>query len=148
MTKVSVFWGKYRFLSNFYTSPFKYKNKVYKTVEHAYQALKLADKDDREKVRLAMSPGEAKKLGRRYTSRDDFEDVKVKIMYRMVYEKFKQNEELADRLLATEEMKLVEGNTWHDNFWGDCQCMKCEIIEGQNYLGRVLMKVRKRLNTD
>lgn len=32
--------------------------------------------------------------------------------------------------------------SWHDNFWGNCTCVKCENIEGQNWLGKLLMKVR------
>ena len=35
-------------------------------------------------------------------------------------------------------------NSWHDNYWGICNCDKCS--NGQNNLGLLLMKLRKELN--
>ena len=48
---------------------------------------------------------------------------------------------LRDLLIATGEQKLIEGNYWHDNFWGSCSCEKCGD-KGENHLGRLLMKLR------
>ena len=39
--------------------------------------------------------------------------------------------------------ELIEGNTWSDNFWGDCHCPKCRGIKGENNLGKLLMKIRE-----
>ena len=36
--------------------------------------------------------------------------------------KFTYNPELADKLVATTGRLLVEGNTWHDQTWGNCTC--------------------------
>jgi len=55
-----------------------------------------------------------------------------------VREKFKQ-EDLKQMLLDTGDQELVEGNTWNDTFWGVCRG------EGQNNLGKILMKVRMEL---
>jgi predicted NAD-dependent protein-ADP-ribosyltransferase YbiA (DUF1768 family) len=52
--------------------------------------------------------------------------------------------DLADRLVATHPHKLVEGNTWHDQFWGDCHCGRCPG-EGENMLGVALMELRDKL---
>jgi len=49
---------------------------------------------------------------------------------------------LKKRLKNTEGYELIEGNFWHDCYWGNCSCEKCKNIEGQNVLGRLLMKVR------
>ena len=49
------------------------------------------------------------------------------------------------RLLSTSNATLVEGNWWHDNFWGDCYCPKCKGIPGANTLGRLLMELRSKL---
>ena len=57
--------------------------------------------------------------------------------------KFKQNNDLAELLLKTKYLKLVEGNKWHDNYWGQCYCYKCSNIKGYNILGIMLMKIRK-----
>ena len=47
--------------------------------------------------------------------------------------------------MATAPAPLLEGNYWHDNYWGDCKCKTCEKTEGQNKLGRILMIVRKEI---
>ena len=44
------------------------------------------------------------------------------------------------------DIMLIEGNYWHDNYWGNCLCPKCKEIEGQNQLGKILMKVRSTLS--
>ena len=44
-------------------------------------------------------------------------------------------------LLATGKATLVEGNSWGDTFWGVCRG------KGKNMLGKILMRVRKRLAT-
>jgi len=50
-------------------------------------------------------------------------------------------------LLATGDTKLLEGNRWHDNFWGNCDCPNCRDKPGLNYLGKILMRVRLELRT-
>ena len=52
--------------------------------------------------------------------------------------------ELAEKLLATGDEEVVEGNTWHDRYWGRCKCVKHEG-ECLNWLGRILMRVRADL---
>jgi len=59
--------------------------------------------------------------------------------------KFAQNPDLRKKLLATGTEELVEGNTWHDNYWGDCSCPECKNIKGRNQLGITLMRVRKEM---
>ena len=56
--------------------------------------------------------------------------------------KFTQNQEIKEKLLATGNSILIEGNYWHDNFWGNCLCSKCKYIKGRNNLGKILMKRR------
>lgn len=65
-------------------------------------------------------------------------------MENLIREKFK-NPELREKLLSTSDAELVEGNTWHDNVWGNCNCPRCIEIEGQNNLGKTLMKIRKEI---
>ncbi|MGX8680786.1 MAG: NADAR family protein, partial [bacterium] len=83
----------------------------------------------------------AKKKGRRVLLRDDWEQVKDRIMEEIVLAKFQQNPELKAQLLATGDAMLEEGNQWHDDYWG----VDLRTGRGQNRLGRILMKVRLEL---
>jgi predicted NAD-dependent protein-ADP-ribosyltransferase YbiA (DUF1768 family) len=67
--------------------------------------------------------------------------VRVTVMKAVVRMKFLQNPELLKQLKETGDEELIEGNTWHDNFWGICYCGKCK--KGLNTLGKILMEVRK-----
>ena len=147
MKAIREFKHEYRFLSNFYGSSIEIHGKWYKTVEHAYQAAKTDNEDEREKIRLAKTPGKAKRLANKIELREDWESVKFKLMYLLVEKKFADND-FKKRLLDTGDAFLEEGNRWHDNIWGNCFCDKCKNINGQNFLGEILMQVRTKLNKD
>lgn len=90
-------------------------------------------------------PGIAKRMGRNYKElRPDWEEVKFKIMLRCLRLKFAQPS-LRKLLLETKDAKLCEGNTWHDNIFGNCVCDRCKNVKGRNQLGKLLMKVRKEI---
>ena len=141
---ITEFRGAYRFLSNFW--PVGWADGRL-TVEHYYQAAKAVSADDQRWVYDAPTPGEAKRRGRRVAVRSDWDDVKLEVMRTLVRAKFLTSVQLYGWLLATGDAELVEGNTWHDNYWGRCSCDRCvraEIV-GQNHLGKILMQVRDEL---
>lgn len=129
------------FLSNFYNAYLDYEGVVFCSTEAAFQAAKTLDIEERKKI-ARMSPSESKKAGRKVALRSDWESVKDKVMYDVCVAKFTMNESLKERLLATGDEELVEGNEWHDNYWGNCTCDNCKDIPGRNQLGKTLMKVR------
>lgn len=147
--------GEYAFLSNFYDSPIEFmtvdgKKMIAPTVEHAFQAEKAMFSAEQEAILKADTPSRAKRLGRHVLLRPDWEDVKDQAMEEFVSRKF-QLPELRDKLLATGNANLVEGNTWHDSVWGICTCSKCinnPNIKGQNKLGKILMKVRDSIREE
>jgi ribA/ribD-fused uncharacterized protein len=143
---ITNFDGEFAFLSNFFSSPMIIDGKVWATAEHVYQASKTCDEKEREGIRLAPTPGNAKRLGQKVSLRPDWEDEKQTMMSKTLRLKFKQNSNLASMLLATKHVELIEGNHWHDNFWGNCQCSNCNHIEGRNLLGKMLMTVRSELS--
>lgn len=55
---------------------------------------------------------------REHPLRKDWGDVKQKVMYQGLLQKFKQNEDLRQKLLATGDKKIVE-HTEEDAYWGD-----------------------------
>jgi len=141
MPKIDRFKGKYEFLSNFYPVKILADGAFYPSVEHAFVAMKTEDKDIRKQISELPTAADAKKFGRKIKIREDWDDIKVAVMLNLLIKKF-QHDDLKKRLKNTEGYELIEGNFWHDCYWGNCSCEKCKNIEGQNVLGRLLMKVR------
>ena len=142
MDTIDSFNGKYRFLSNFSDYPCLFEGINYKTVEHAFQAAKTLDIKQRMKIAEVVTPGEAKKLGRRVCLRKDWEQVKDAIMYDCLVSKFKLDKVLRLKLLDTYPAELIEGNTWGDTYWGVCNGA------GKNMLGKLLMKLRDEMKQE
>lgn len=134
ITTIDSFTGYYGFLSNFYVE------EDGKSAEHRFQAAKAASADDYRYVMAADTPKEAKKRGRSIQMRPRWEFIKDSVMSEILFEKFRDME-LRRELLATEIYPLVEGNYWHDTYWGVCTC-KTHNGEGQNRLGSLLMLTR------
>jgi ribA/ribD-fused uncharacterized protein len=148
---VPKFEGDYRFLSNFYPSPITIEPKsvskiTFPTGEHMFQALKykaMAENDQDAHVLYVASvnrsadPNHAKKMGRKVKiDVAKWESIRIEMMRQVVWEKFKQNQNLVPGLLDTDSAMLVEGNTWGDEFWGRVDG------RGYNLLGSILMEVR------
>lgn len=135
---IDSFSGEHEFLSNFAHSEIEYEGHTYPTVEHAFQAAKTLDDDERKSVREKKTPGQAKRAGRMVNLRPAWDNYRCIVMCELVRKKFK-NEYLREKLLETGEEELVEGNSWGDQYWGSCKG------EGLNHLGRILMKVRREI---
>ena len=136
--KIDNFKGEYFFLSNFYPTKIKYNGIQYLNNEAAFQAQKCTTMEDRIKFSY-LNPSDAKKLGRRIILRNDWESVKISIMREIVFEKFKQNPHLTEKLLDTGNIYLEEGNNWGDRIWGTVNGV------GRNELGKILMEVREKI---
>ena len=144
MKIINSFKGSFNFLSNFSSYSFvDIKGIEWKTVEHFYQAAKTNNIKHKRIIVLCETPGKAKRLGREIDMIKDWDKRKIGVMYRALKMKFDQNLDIQRKLKSTFEYKLIEGNYWHDNYWGNCFCDKCKDITGQNYLGKILMVLRK-----
>lgn len=144
---ISSFNGKYDFLSNFYPVTVHFEGMNYPTVEHAYQASKSKEHFFR-KLMVALpasKAGVAKRRGNNIRLRSDWEDVKIQIMYGLLCNKF-EHQSFETYLLKTGDSMIIEGNHWHDNFWGICHCGKdgCKD-KGKNWMGKILMNIRRQL---
>lgn len=146
MNIINDFRGKYYFLSNFSDSKIEFNGFTYLNAEAAFHAQKNACNTYRYMMQF-QDASTAKKEGRKTKLRSDWEQVKDQIMYEVVKAKFEQNDNLRTKLLATGDAILIEGNHWHDNYWGVCTCKKCrsKTYINSNNLGRILMRVRKEL---
>ena len=137
---ITRFREAYDYLSNFYEAPVEYEGITYGSNEAAFQAQKCMTQAEKQTF-AELRPGMAKKVGRQVSLRPDWEDVKLGIMEELVRAKFTQNLDLKEKLLSTGERKILEGNSWHDTFWGVDE----KSWQGENHLGKILMKVRGEL---
>ena len=135
---IKEFKGKYRWLSNFALCEVELNDGfTYPSVENAYQASKSLLKNEREKFTF-LTPGQAKRAGKKVTQRDDWDYLKAFIMYNLNKQKYSK-EPFKSKLLATGDEEIQEGNHWGDTFWGICNG------EGENHLGKIIMDIRSEL---
>ena len=147
-TVIDSFRGEYDFLSNMYDAPVYWSGYKFRNAESAFQAQKLAYKNggyswDEVEPFENISGKEARKLGKSIPIDSNWWDhEKRKVMKDIIKAKFVQNADLAERLLATGDIELIEGNTWGDTYWGVSNGV------GQNNLGKILMEIRAELRKD
>lgn len=134
---INGFQGKYRFLSNFYPSKLTVCGIEYLNSEAAFQAGKTLDISRRHEF-TNLTASQAKKQGRKLKLRDDWEITRIEIMELCLRSKF-SNKNLRAKLVATDNIELIEFNNWGDSFWG------VTSKGGQNKLGQLLMLVRADL---
>ena len=162
---IGSFRGQWGFLSNFSAARVKLDEEWYPTVEHAFQAAKVLPNETyrgyftdlgygerrwRWRIRNAPTPATAKHVGRQVPLRPDWNRLRVEVMRDLLLQKFSPGRVHLNRLLATGDAQLVEGNTWHDNFWGACGCGRkdCAVKVGENMLGQLLMEIRAQRRTE
>ena len=138
MKVIDRFSGEFGFLSNFYPCSVPMDGIVYPSVEHAYQAAKTTNEDDRHVVLSCPTPAMAKKLRKHIVVRENWKNIKFPIMSLLVREKFK-DPLLSNLLIKTGDYLLIEGNWWGDRYWGVCNGVGC------NHLGKILMSVRTHI---
>lgn len=136
---IDSFRGEWTRLSNYSLCSVWFEGHIYNSVEHAYQAAKTLNDNERREIRYKATPNQAKQAGRKCTIRPDWDNVKVEIMESLLREKFSQLPE-KNVLLSTGDHILIEGNWWGDRFWG-----QDPVGNGQNWLGHLLMKIREEI---
>ena len=137
MNTINDFHGDYRFLSNFWPAKVQMYDLWFDSVENAYQAAKESKIDNMLQYRR-ITPGAAKRLGKKATLRPDWNTKRLLIMEELVRRKF-AIPHLREKLITTGDAELIEGNHWHDTFWGVCNG------KGENNLGKILMKIRSEI---
>lgn len=164
MIIIPEFEGVYRIFSNFYPwsgklvtpggmefmAELQTRLWGYPTTEHFFQAMKTKVLEERVQFKdINMTAGQAKRAGRRnitYRGDTEWNAIKDDVMLAGCRIKFAAGTEAADVLLLTGDSILIEGNRWHDNYWGTCHCNRDDCqAEGRNQLGITLMKIRGEL---
>lgn len=149
--------------SQWYPSEFNVKGVVYITAEQYMMAMKaeyFGDEDAKAKIMATDNPSEQKAIGRTVKNFDaePWNAVSRGFVYEGNMAKFKQNPPLLRELLNTGDRELVEASPY-DRIWGigiglpgrrDApvdgtteNLLDKSKWRGTNWLGEVLMKVRK-----
>ena len=120
---------------------------TYKSSEHLYQSLKSEDLNWHIFLNQFDRPENTKTEAKKrlktllangkdtFLMKEGFHDIKYDLMYKIVYLKFSQNQDLKEKLIN--EVGLIEErNCWNDRYWGTVDGI------GENNLGKILMSVR------
>lgn len=135
----TFYMGEWYCFDNFSAFSVKWKDALWPTAEHAYQASKFEFEIIREEIRNAPSAHETKQLANRMYGiyiRPDWNDIKLSVMEEIVRHKLEQHPYVERKLMESGQMILVE-DSHKDTFWG-CG----PDYDGQNHLGKIWMKLR------
>ena len=143
-----AFFSSQCFLSNFFSCGISFRGRHYTSLEQGYQCTKADIYNDVTTFRAiyrANSPAEMKQKGSEIQLDERWYKIKLQVMEDLLFAKFRQNKKLYYSLLNTRPMNLIEATM--DSFWGANCILKSIALEegsweGQNHLGKLLMKVR------
>lgn len=146
---------EYGFLSNWYPAKFRLSGITFSSVEQYMMYIKaqtFSDEVMMGRILAEKNPSKIKAYGRNVQNYDDtiWSKKRRQAIFYANLEKFAQNPDLRDKLLATKDAILAECAVY-DKLWGiglsrehpDCQ--HPEKWPGKNLLGEVLMEVRENL---
>ena len=158
---INSFRGEYAWLSNMASVDILHGGLTFPSVENAYMWEKCRDCiveiNEADKIYkfwevgeqaswtqfcLLMPPNIVKKKSREVKLREDWNDIKLHIMYKLLKLKFSY-EPFKSKLIATGLENIVEANFWNDKFWG--VDVKVTPNEGENWLGRLIMDIRNKI---
>ena len=145
LERIDNFNGYFDFLNNDYPCDIYFEGLIFKSVSHAYQAARSKLQHIREKIALADSIIEMYDIAAKIEDPLDWLKMRIKVMEKLVRDKFRRHRDLRDKLKATSNRELI--NTYADAtnsniFWG--------IVDnkGQNQLGRIIENVRYDIQTN
>lgn len=145
----------YGCFSNWYRCDFEVEGIRYSSTEQymmAKKALLCNDLETYEQIMHTTSPAVCKRLGRKVKNFDDrkWNEARWSIVHHAIKAKFSQNEDLQKILLQTNGQIIAEAAP-RDLIWGigmgasEDGADNPENWKGQNFLGQILMQVRKEL---
>lgn len=109
--------------------------------EALYQAGKFLHIPELASRILKLTPSASKKEARKNKSlinENFFGTAQVRLMEYVIARKLECNPYVMEFLAKLGNRLIVEGNHWHDNFWGDCTCNQHRSYSGKNTLGFIL----------
>lgn len=127
--------------SNFSSFQVEWKERIWKTSEHACQAAHFFETSPElvEEIFEAKSAHDAFKIAKANADKvpKNWDEVKVGIMEDIVRNKLKQNPYIMHKLIQTGDRQIVEDSP-KDDYWG-----WGSNRDGRNELGKIWMKLRE-----
>ena len=136
---INQFKGKYDFLNNRFGCLFVWQGLQYGNVEAAFQASKCTEESER-KVFAGCSADKAALKGKELVPFSGWEKARLNIMESILQAKFEQNPALMEKLIETGDCLLINGNNKQETFWG----VELYSWQGENHLGKIIMKIREK----
>ena len=138
---INKFDNEYIFLSNYYPQNITYKGITYNCAMNAYYGQLISDNLQKKAIANA-TPSRALSMVINSISKIDYsQEEQDNIMYEILKVKF-SDAKLKNLLLQTNQEPLNNNINWEDTYWGICN------DEGDNKLGKLLMKLRDELSDD
>lgn len=136
--------GELGYLANYSNHGFTKNGIFYKTVEHYYQSEKFDDPEIKKRIVNAPTPKDASNIGRDRSNirKENFKEIKNQVMFDGILEKFRQNRDIAYKLIETRNKKIAEA-TIDEYYWGIGKDKS-----GKNVIGDILVKVRERIKRE
>ena len=140
--------------SSLYPAKVKIGEHDYDTSEQAFQHIK-AKSNNRpllaERILLSKKTYEIKQMGGEVKTTDVWNDKEEDVMYSIQLRKFQQNPRLAEALIATQNLELVEATP--SKKWGAGATLSSNVLKrhewpGENKHGKILMTIRAKLIRD
>lgn len=152
----TAFFGAADVFSNWHRCEFSYRGFTFTSVEQFMMLSKaklFADERSAKAVMATNDPAQQKAIGRKVTGFDEslWNRKRESIVYVGCREKFAQNRAMRSVLMASSPTVLVEASPW-DRIWGvgldarDPGIADPSQWQGQNLLGKTLMRVRDALD--
>jgi ribA/ribD-fused uncharacterized protein len=137
--------------------PIQWGGKEWRTAEALFQAFRFSGHPDgpeiQEEIRLERSPMAAKFVAKKHTDKmvvEPTSSLDLQNMENVVRAKLEQHPQLKKELLATKDEVIIEdvtnrGLTGRNGFWGMAKNKITGEWEGENHLGKIIMKIRDEL---
>lgn len=137
-------------LANSSRHSIRFVGKIWPTAEHLFHAMKFHSRPDlQEQIRACPTAEDVKRLSISLNAHTPLHwgGIRVAVMTLVLYEKFVQNADARQALLATGDEELIEqipdDYPWDNQpntFWG-----RLSDGVGENRLGQILMSIRETL---
>lgn len=149
------FESDFSYLSSNYSSPFLIDGIQFSSATQAFyyhKAIMCGRDDTKAKILECEDPNAVEKLGLKVDSSDEWSKKKLRVLKGVLLYKFRQNEEIREKLCNTGDAPILNCDT--DLYWGTGWKMdskdwdKSQDYPGRNALGIVLTDVRTRLSSE